>query len=383
MAHIQKKCKRCRRTVAGGKRVCICGSREATYVARYIDPDRHERSRSFAHKGEADQFVHGEEARKVAGTWIDPALGRETLAAFFHRWHAGAVALGSPAPSTLAKYESVFRLHIDPLLGRRELRSITRDDVRAALSVIRSPWQAEEALKLMRMLFNRAVDAEIVGRNPAARIETPATQRDTVRVLTPSELAAVVAELPERWRALALLGAYGSLRWSELVAIKRDDVDHEARLVRVDEKVVEVGGRFEWGTPKTEGSARVVDLPEAAMRPLLEHLLRFPPLRDQEDPRLEGLVFYGEKAGLVRRHVFREVWRDACAAAGVDPIRLEWLRHTGASLAYRATGDMKAVAERLGHTSTRMMDTVYVKLYPEVSRGVADAIDRLVQASGK
>jgi hypothetical protein len=28
---------------------------------------------------------------------------------------------------------------------------------------------------------------------------------------------------------------------------------------------------------------------------------------------------------------------------------------------------MKAVASRLGHTSTRMMDTVYVELYSEVS----------------
>jgi hypothetical protein len=42
---------------------------------------------------------------------------------------------------------------------------------------------------------------------------------------------------------------------------------------------------------------------------------------------------------------------------------------------------MKAVASRLGHTSTRMMDTVYVEVYSEVSREVADAIDVLVRES--
>jgi hypothetical protein len=42
---------------------------------------------------------------------------------------------------------------------------------------------------------------------------------------------------------------------------------------------------------------------------------------------------------------------------------------------------MKAVASRLGHTSTRMMDTAYVELYSEVSRQVADAIDILVRES--
>ena len=60
-------------------------------------------------------------------------------------------------------------------------------------------------------------------------------------------------------------------------------------------------------------------------------------------------------------------------------VRPEWLRHTGASLAYAATRDMKAVAQRLGHTSTRMMDTVYVKLYADASANVADAIDELVR----
>ena len=64
----------------------------------------------------------------------------------------------------------------------------------------------------------------------------------------------------------------------------------------------------------------------------------------------------------------------------MEPIRLEWLRHTGASIAYRATKDMKAVANRLGHTSVRMLDTTYVKVYPDAAREVADAIDGSVSS---
>jgi integrase len=56
---------------------------------------------------------------------------------------------------------------------------------------------------------------------------------------------------------------------------------------------------------------------------------------------------------------------------GLEGVRPEWLRHTGASLAYAASKDVKAVASRLGYTSTRMMDTVYVEVYSEVSREVA------------
>ena len=62
-------------------------------------------------------------------------------------------------------------------------------------------------------------------------------------------------------------------------------------------------------------------------------------------------------------------------------VRLVWLRHPCASLAYAATKVMKAVAARLGHTSTRMMDQVYVQVYEEESRHVADAIDELAKRS--
>jgi integrase len=64
----------------------------------------------------------------------------------------------------------------------------------------------------------------------------------------------------------------------------------------------------------------------------------------------------------------------------VPPIRLEWLRHTGASLAYAASHDLKGVANRLGHTSTRMVDTTYLAVYEDAGRGLADAIDELVNA---
>ena len=40
---------------------------------------------------------------------------------------------------------------------------------------------------------------------------------------------------------------------------------------------------------------------------------------------------------------------------------------------------MKAVAARPGHTSVRMMDTVYVEICSDAARGLADAIDRLVE----
>jgi integrase len=79
----------------------------------------------------------------------------------------------------------------------------------------------------------------------------------------------------------------------------------------------------------------------------------------------------------VYRKTFARAWSDACASAGVGHVRPEWLRHTGASLVYRETRDLKQVAAMLGHTATRMADENYIQRYVTTSRSAADAIDAL------
>ena len=131
-------------------------------------------------------------------------------------------------------------------------------------------------------------------------------------------------------------------------------------------------GRFHFGPPKTAGSARTVDLPDVVVKPLAEHLLRYP----------GELVFHGRGGNPIRRKVFRAAWFKALKDAKITKhVRPGWLRHSGASLAYAASHDLKLVSKRLGHTSTRMVDSVYLKLYEDAGRKVADAIDELLRAS--
>jgi integrase len=370
MAHVQRKCSGCRRSVPAGSRACpSCGSREMSWIARYRGPDHTERSKTFIRKTDAERYLTSQENEKNTGEWTDPERANVTLEAFWRDQRTRPGKRGMPAPSTLAKWDTVWERYLREPLGNYPLAAISRQDVRDVVSKVRSPWQGAETLKLLRMLLFRAIDDNRLKSNAAARVDAPRTKRKPVRVLTPGEIDTVVENLPERWRAFVLLSAYGSLRWSELVAIKRDDVDIPERTVRVDERCIELNGRFEWGQTKTAGSNRTIAVPEVVVRALAAHLLRYPPTPD-------GLVFYGETNDPVRRKTFRPVWIRALKAAEIpEHVRVGWLRHSGASLAYDATKDILATAQRLGHTSTRMVDSVYVTLYSEVSRQVADAID--------
>lgn len=170
-----------------------------------------------------------------------------------------------------------------------------------------------------------AVDEERIARNPAARVPASRIEQAEPWVLTPDEVERVADEVGERWRALVLLAAYSSLRWSELVALRVSRLD----LIRA---AAPGRGEDRGAWPAHRGRAEdapvppVGSIPESVVFEVAEHLRRFPPGPD-------GLVFMAPEGGPVRRPHFGDaVWRPAVKRAGLKGFRFGNLRHTGASL---------------------------------------------------
>jgi integrase len=303
---------------------------------------------------------------------VDPSRGRERLGCFYRRWLEQAREAGKPSERTLIHYSELWKLYVEPALGLRSLASITRADVRSLVETAGdvSPWRAADVLKLLRMLLNRAVDDELIGRNPASRIGVPATPLEEPWVLTPEEVERLSDEVGERWRALVLLAAYSSLRWSELIAIRVDRVDFLRRRVRVEEKLTEHAHLIP-GEPKTRGSRRAVSIPASVAEALAEHMRAFP-------PGPSGLFFTAPEGGPVRRPAFgRLVWRPAVERASLAGFPFKNLRHTGASLAIAAGANPMLVAARLGHTSTRMVEKHYVALFEGLDTEIGQQLEAM------
>jgi integrase len=79
--------------------------------------------------------------------------------------------------------------------------------------------------------MNTAVDDGMIKRNPC-RIKGADREREGVRpVATVPQVYAPADAVPARFRALVLLGAFTSLRWGELVNLRRVDIDQESGIV--------------------------------------------------------------------------------------------------------------------------------------------------------
>jgi hypothetical protein len=121
MAHIVKRCSRCRRRVPPRERTCACGGRRIVWLARYVDPDGQEKAQTFERQQDAEDFLEDVEGAKNTGDYVDPKAGRETLASVYVRF-CKDVEL---APTTTSKWEAVWRLHVEPRIGPVPVSKIT------------------------------------------------------------------------------------------------------------------------------------------------------------------------------------------------------------------------------------------------------------------
>lgn len=331
--------------------------------------------RTFPTETDAKVWLTVTEAEMIRGEWFDPDAGRVPLGVYAAKWIAERPGL---APRTIGLYEGLLRLHIAPALGAFDIADLTPARVRSwrkgLLDDGIGATTVAKSYRLLRSVLNTAVDDELLRRNPC-RIKGGGAESSAERpVATPEQVLALAAAMPRRWRAFVLLAATSSLRWGELIALTRADLDLRRSTVRVVSSVADVNGKLVVGPPKSAAGRRTVAVPASVLPVLREHLGAF----SERGPK--GRVFVNAKGGTLRRPNFQPVWRRAVEAAGLpEGFRFHDLRHTGNMWAAGTGANLRELMERMGHSSTRAA-LIYLHAAKDGDRAIAEGIDR--QLSG-
>jgi integrase len=72
------------------------------------------------------------------------------------------------------------------------------------------------------------------------------------------KLGQALAASAESYELMASFAAYTGLRWGELAALTLDQVDQDTRVVAVDRKVIEIGGKLYLELPKGRKRRRTI-----------------------------------------------------------------------------------------------------------------------------
>lgn len=351
---------------------------ETVWRARVTRPDGRRKERIFETKGKAVAWEH--EQRSALSQGYDPDHGKKILRSWFETWSAGRML----SPSARMRDEGFWRNHIEPEFGDWSLAAIKRADVRkwaVALMERRglSVSTARRVVGLLAMMLEEAQENELVRSNPARglKLKAPvALQAKSKRreFLTKDEVMAVADAVPERFRVVVLTGGLAGLRFEEITGLRRDRILAPIDLVprwriRVDEVIVEVGGRLYRQVPKSRAAVRDVPIPDDELAPELErHLGKF------SQPGPDGLVFTAAKGGPLRRNNFaKRVLGPAADRAIGKWISPHDLRRSYGALLIEAGVNLVAVQALMGHEDVKTTLTHYSAL---LEGGEVAAINR-------
>ncbi|MFI6789983.1 tyrosine-type recombinase/integrase [Nonomuraea sp. NPDC050383] len=330
------------------------------------------RHNTFATKREAEIWLTKKEAEIHAGDWLNPDLGKVSFKEYGTAWVEERPGL---RPKTLQLYEGLLRIHLMPTFGNRAMSEIKEAHIRKWRKTLLDegvgPVTVAKAYRLLKAIFNTAVEDGLIKSNPC-KIKGAGKEDSPERpVLTMKQVFVLADSIEPRFRMLILLATFASLRWGELAALQRRNVDLEAGHDPRRRHHDRAQGRLGHHRPAQVGGGQaLVSVPAMLLPPLREHMETY------AEQTAAGHVFVGPKGARLRRANFTRVWTAALKNAGFSGFHFHDLRHTGNTLAAQSGATLRDLMTRMGHSTTRSA-LIYQHTAMERDRAIADALGRL------
>lgn len=320
-----------------------------------------------------------EDFRRELGAIIP---NEDTFAAYADARVAARAASGAITPNTIAQESRHARAVARSPLGPMRMDAIGPADCRAALEWIRVNPQRPELTRsgalsstsmggiyrFCRQTFQQAVDDELLGRNPMAKIRDPRPDTEEVDALSWGELMAMLDwldTLPMGGYVMALyLIVCLALRRAEAVAVL--DAEMWPTMMRVSQSVKEATGKL--GPPKSKAGKRELPvMPRLAAK--ADQMRTWKRLRGLADALPLACNVQG---GYVRPQNLYKWWRRVTQGTPYEGVGLHQLRHSNLTHMARCMSafDLMSYA---GWSSIEPARIYIHDDYPSVFRGVCEA----------
>lgn len=279
---------------------------------------------------------HGAYYHVKAGKWtrIGSTL-REALSTYAAIYEAPAgtmaaliaqalpIILASVKPSTAKQYRTAARKLSVAMVEYQPTEVSHKVVTELRNGWHKTPNMANRCLSVLRLVFDYALDQQLVSTNPVIGLKRHAEAKRT-RLLLPAELNAIYAQSGERLQIIIDLCLRTGQRIKDVLGIRRADL-------------TDTGIRFK--QQKTDAKLTVPWTPE----------LKAVTDRAKSLGGISALTLLHNRRGKAPDYsTVRDQWRAACAAAGVADANLHDLRAVAATWAKQQGKNATAL---LGHSS--------------------------------
>lgn len=265
-------------------------------------------------------------------------------------------------PASIRGYEQCLRLRVLPTLGAEPIADIRRVDLQSVVDKLvadgLAPPTVQGAIVPLKAIFKREVANGRLSVNPTVGLTLPAVRSRREWRHTLEQSVQLIATAPEEERALWATALFAGLRRGELRALRVDDIDLKAGVIRVTR-----GWDDKEGEQETKGrNRRKVPIGGELRRHLTTYLMR--------TGRRDNDLIFGRTATLpFDPHRVSDRADAAWKEAGIARATMHECRHGFAALMIAATAESgafnaKALSEWMGHSSIVVTYDRYGHLMP-------------------
>ena len=313
---------------------------------------------------------------------LSVATDKTLMADYLKSWLA-TYAEGAVAPTTYRRYEGLIRTHIVPVIGTIPMQRFEPLHVQRIYIVMGEKKLAArtiiQAHRVLRQALQHALRWQLVVRNVADVATLPRPEKFKPMVIDADRLRIVLTEADDTpYATFFFLAAATGLRQSELCGLAWASVDLGRSTLTVEQSCHWIPRQgFIFRQPKTTTSIRTIALSTDTVQRLREHRHEQLQARLAAGPTYQGdLVLADGVGGPLHPSNIRDAWRGIVKKAEVVGLRVHDLRHAHASLLLRQGVSMKAISERLGHSSISVTADLYAHLTGNMEQEAANAFDR-------
>ncbi|BFH66202.1 site-specific integrase [Paenibacillus dendritiformis] len=330
-------------------------------------------------KREAERALPSILSAFIDGSYVEPT--KKTFGEIMGKWLQDKKT--SVKHGTWKSYKWLVETHITPKLGRVQMTKLKPEHLHTFYheTLLQKEKLSVGTIKKAHVLImdalNRAVTWGEISRNVAETVELPQGKKAKFEVWNEQQLKIFLetAKNDQYYMAFELAASTG-MRQSEILALRRVDVDLRTKTASVRQAYTIAEEGHDFDDTKNDSSIRSIALFANTVLLLKTHFQR------QENEMSENKLY--KDSGLViqtsvgtplsPRNLMRNYYRilDKITEKYSDfpKIRFHDLRHTHATLLLKAGIHPKIVQERLGHSSINVTLDTYSHVLPNLQEAV-------------
>lgn len=322
---------------------------------------KHTTRRGFKTKKEALEW----EAKIKLDCVVDPDIAVKDFTEVYFRDKSGELK-----ERTLRMKKYMIDTHIVPHLGKKKMNEIAPADIIKWQKLIRSKGYSDSYLRMVQNqlsgLFNHACTIYGLSNNPCKKVKKMGNSN--IRRLdfwTYEEYEKFLSAIDKNDKYYVIFEVlfWTGMRIGEMLALTSNDIHLESNRIEINKTYFRMDRRDIITAPKTESSARTVDIPQFLAEELKNYM--------DAQYALPG----NERLFPIVAEAVQHKLKAVCKKTGVKKIPVHGLRHSAVAYLISQGVPPLVIKERMGHANIKITLDTYGHLYPNQQRQVADMLD--------